>query len=169
MAAALICVFSPLSVPAGPVPISLATLAVMFAGAFLGTVRGAAAAGVFLLLGMAGLPVFAGFKGGVGVLAGPTGGFLIGYPALAAICGISAKFHIKKAAGRAAVLTGLCVAGNTILYALGTAWFCMLTGSALTTALTVCVLPFLPGDAVKTAVCVILILSLRRRGNDEIF
>ena len=169
MTAALICIFSPLSIPIGPVPISLATLAVMFAGAFLGPVRGTASAAVYLLLGMAGLPVFAGFRGGIGVIAGPTGGFLIGYLPLVAICGLGTLFAAQKLWIRAVSWTALCIAGTAVLYAIGTAWFCAVTGSTLTAAIAVCVLPFLPGDALKIAACVILTLSLKQRSTYELF
>ena len=179
--AALICVTAPLSVPVGPVPVSLATLSVMFAGTVLGPLHGTAATAVYLLLGMAGLPVFAGFRGGIGVLAGPTGGYLAGYLPLCAICGIYAvaAARIRKSgkprspgAGRAAgavLFVAACVAGTAVLYTLGTVWFCVVTGSGAKAALSVCVLPFLPGDALKIAACLALNMLLGRRMNYELF
>ena len=81
--AALLCalcaVLSQIQIPIPPVPISLSLLAVHLCGALLGRRWGAAAVCCYLALGAAGLPVFAGFAGGVSVLFGPTGGFLFGY------------------------------------------------------------------------------------------
>ena len=161
MAAAIICVVASLSIPVGAVPVTLATLAVMIAGALLGPGWGTAATAVYLIAGIAGLPIFAGFRGGAGVLAGPTGGYLAGYLALAAISGI----RIKAAENgtkplKAAIRATLCTAGTAILYTLGTAWYCIVTGANEMTALAVCVVPFLPGDAAKIAVCVLLTLAI---------
>ena len=166
---ALIAVFSQLQLPIGPVPVSLATLGVMLCGLLLGWRFGALAVGAYILLGAVGVPVFAGFRGGIGVIAGPTGGFLIGYMPLAAICGLGMLFAAKKLWIRAVSLTALCIAGTAVLYAIGTAWFCAVTGSTLTAAIAVCVLPFLPGDALKIAACIILTLSLKRRSTYELF
>ena len=76
--AALICIAGPMTVAVGPVPLSLATFAVILAGAVLGTKRGTAAVGLYLLIGIIGVPVFSGFSGGFQKLAGVTGGYLIG-------------------------------------------------------------------------------------------
>lgn len=143
--AAVICVLSPLSVPlSAGVPISLATLAVMLAGAVLGPVDGMLATLVFLALGMVGVPVFSAYQAGIGVLFGKTGGFLLGYIPLALCSGLFRR-----------LLPGMLL-GTVILYAFGTAWFLILTHAALKLALTACVLPFLPGDALKVfAVCLL--------------
>ncbi|MBP5271882.1 MAG: biotin transporter BioY [Clostridia bacterium] len=155
--AAVICVLSPLAVPlSAGVPLSLATLAVMLAGAVLGPVEGMLATLVFLCLGMVGVPVFSGYQAGIGVLFGKTGGFLLGYLPLALCSGL---FLPKKSRNRRLAL-GLPVLGmllgTVILYAFGTAWFLILTHASLKLALTACVLPFLPGDALKIfAVCLL--------------
>ena len=90
-AAALICIAGPLSVFIGPVPLSLATFAVYMAGAVLGARRGAAATALYLLIGVAGMPVFSGFSGGFQKLAGVTGGYLAGYLPCAFLTGDAAK------------------------------------------------------------------------------
>ena len=87
--AAVICVLSPLAIPlSAGVPISLATLAVMLAGAVLGPVDGMLATLVFLALGMVGVPVFSSYQAGIGVLFGKTGGFILGYIPLALCSGL---------------------------------------------------------------------------------
>lgn len=155
--AAVICVLSPLSVPlSGGVPISLATLAVMLAGAVLGPVDGMLATLVFLALGMVGVPVFSAYQAGIGVLFGKTGGFILGYIPLALCSGL---FLTKQAhSGRKTTVPAVLgmLLGTVILYAFGTAWFLILTHATLKLALTACVLPFLPGDALKIfAVCLL--------------
>ena len=86
--AALTAICSYITIPLGftPVPINLATLAVFLAGGLLGKKYGTASIAVYVMMGAVGIPVFAGFQGGVGVLAGPTGGFIAGYIAAAFLC-----------------------------------------------------------------------------------
>lgn len=141
---ALMCICSPLSIPIGPVPISLATAVLMLMALLLGAGRATLCCAVYLLIGMAGLPVFAGFSGGMSVLAGPTGGFLIGYLPMTALCGFFCARTDKRSLQTAAM-----VGGTALLYAIGTVWFIVQTGSTLSGALGACVLPFLPGDALK--------------------
>ncbi len=147
--AALLCIAGPLSVPVGPVPLSLASFAVYLAGAVLGWKRGTAAVALYLLIGIAGVPVFSGFTGGFQKLAGITGGYLIGYLFCALITGLGVdNSRFPKARP---VLPGalLMAAGTVVLYAFGTAWFVFQSGKSLGAALGLCVLPFLPGDTAK--------------------
>ena len=151
--AGVTCALAPLSISVGPVPLSLATLAVMMSGVILGGRLGALSQLVYLLVGIAGLPVCAGWTPALPRLIGPTGGYLIGYIPLAFICGAvysrwgrgesGARRYIAAAAGM--------LAGTAALYAIGTAWFCVVGNVGVVEALAVCVLPFLPGDAAKIA------------------
>lgn len=86
--AAMLCVLGPLSIPIGPVPLSLATLVIYLSVYLLGWKWGLVSVVVYLLVGMSGVPVFSGFGGGLGRLLGPTGGYLIGYLPLAALSGL---------------------------------------------------------------------------------
>ena len=156
MAAAL-CVAAPWAVPVGPVPISFATLAVYLIGAVLGWVDGTIAVAVYLLLGAVGVPVFSGFSGGVQKLVGATGGYLLGYLPCAAIVGCVADRTAKPLWQAAAMALG-----TVLLYALGTAWFVFQSGRTVGESLTLCVLPFLAGDAAKITVAALLSLPLRR-------
>lgn len=154
--AALLAVAAPFSVPVGPVPISLATLFVCLAASLLGPYWGTASAALYLLLGAIGLPVFSGFAGGLQRLVGPTGGYLLGYLPLAFLTGLGA---VK---GRRSLhLLGM-LAGTALLYGLGTAWYCLGAGVGAGAALSVCVLPFLPGDGAKLAAVLLLAPRLRR-------
>lgn len=154
--AALLCVVSPFGFNLGPIPITLCTFAVYLAAAVLGWKWGAAAVLVYLLLGAAGMPVFSNFGAGFAKIAGPTGGYLAGYLPCAIITGLFAD-KFKKLWACAA---GMAL-GTAVLYLLGTAWFCTVSGTELIKALGVCVIPFLPGDAVKIALASVLAVKLR--------
>ena len=85
---AVTCILAPLSIPIGPVPISLTNFAIYLALYLLDWKKGTVSYIIYLLLGLVGLPVFSGFTGGLGKLAGPTGGYIIGFIPMAIIAGI---------------------------------------------------------------------------------
>ena len=154
LCAALTCILAPVSIPTpGGVPVSLATFTVMLSGLLLGEKLGTLSQLIYILLGSAGLPVFAGWTGGIGLVLGMTGGYIIGYLFLAFFTGLF-YFRIgKKKTGTARyfwMVLGMA-AGTLVLYAFGTFWFMHVTGMDLTASLAACVVPFLPGDAVKIA------------------
>lgn len=142
---ALMCVLGPLSIPIGAVPISFTNFVIYLAVYLLGTKSGSISYCIYLLIGLAGLPVFSGYSGGLAKLAGPTGGYLIGFIFMAAISGI----FIQKSHGTAWIsILGMTI-GTLIAYLFGTVWFVIEADCTLWYALTVCVFPFLIGDAVK--------------------
>ena len=150
MLTALLCILGPLTLPLGPIPLSLTTAVLMLMALLLGGRRATLCCAVYLLMGLAGLPVFAGFTGGLGALMGPTGGFLSGYLPMTALCGfVCARYE------RRIVQLGAFLAEMGLLYLIGTAWYCGQSGAEASAAVAVCVLPFLPGDAVKIAVVLI--------------
>jgi biotin transport system substrate-specific component len=158
--AALTAVCSMISIPLPftPVPINLATLSVFLAGGLLGSKSGAVSQIVYVILGAVGLPVFHSFTGGFAVLAGPTGGYLIGYVATAWLIG----FMIEKLGqgffkNMISMITGLA-----ICYILGTLWFMYLTSTGLAAALMLCVIPFLIGDAIKIIAGSFLVKKLHK-------
>jgi len=156
--AALTAVFSQIQVPIGPVPINLATMSVFIAGGVLGWKYGALSQIVYVLLGMVGAPVFAGFSGGLGIVIGKTGGYIIGYIVAAFLTGLVAD----KAKNLKVFLPIGMVLGLISCLALGTAWFMFVTGTALWQSLVWCVFPFIAGDIVKIAVAVILVVKLKQ-------
>ena len=158
MLTALLCILGPLTLPLGPVPLSLATGVLLLMALLLGGRRATLCCAVYLLMGLIGLPVFAGFQGGMGAMMGPTGGFLLGYLPMTALCG----FLCTRWTGRAWQACAL-LSGTALLYITGTAWYCHVTGAALCAALAVCVLPFLPGDAVKIAAVLTLGNTVKAR------
>ena len=157
--AALICVAGPLTVAIGPIPLSLATFAIYLAGALLGPGRGALAVALYLLIGAVGVPVFSGFSGGFQKLAGVTGGYLVGYLPCAWLTGLGARGETSVARWR---LPAVMALGTAALYAIGTTWFMLQTKNPLGAALGMCVLPFLPGDAIKIAAATLLARPIRR-------
>lgn len=150
--AALMCALCPLSIPIGPIPVSLGTFVMMLTVYLLGTRNALISCAVYLLLGAVGMPVFSGFQGGLAKLAGPTGGYLIGYLGLIAAAGV--VIRLGKGSFPAA-LAGM-VLGVAVDYAFGTAWFVIQTGSTLAHAMTVCVYPFIPVDAAKAVAAALL-------------
>lgn len=127
------------------VPINLALFAVHLAAANLGAKYGGLSMLVYVLLGLTGAPVFTGFSGGAGVLFGKTGGYILGYILSALVTG----FLCRKWGRKFGWMCGAMTIGVAACYAFGTAWFMMITGTPLLASLFYCVLPFLPGDAVK--------------------
>lgn len=157
--AALTAVFSQIQIPMAPVPINLATFSVMLSGSILGWKYGALSQIVYVLLGMVGAPVFAGFSGGLGIVAGKTGGYIIGYIACAFIVGfMTEKIKIAKKI----ILPLSMVIGTIACYLLGTLWFMVLTKTELWQSLLWCVIPFLIGDAIKIVVACIISDRLKK-------
>lgn len=150
--AALMCVLCPVSVPIGPIPISLSILVILLTVYVLGTWRALVSYTVYLLLGAVGMPVFSGFQGGLAKLAGPTGGYLAGFWLMILVAGIIME---KGKRNLLVTILGMLV-GVAIDYAVGTAWFVFQTESTVVHALDVCVYPFIPFDVAKIVIAVLL-------------
>lgn len=163
--AAIICVCAPFSFQVGPIPITLATFAIYLTGAVLGGKRGVISVIVYILLGAVGLPIFSNFSGGFGALMGPTGGYIIGYIPLVFITGVFAEMNSKK---HWTMIIGMLL-GTVALYTFGTAWYMILTGNDLAKSLTLCALPFVPGDGIKIACVTAMALPLKSKLNKAMF
>ena len=133
--------------PFTPVPISLASLCVIFSGLILGPRIGAISQIVYLLIGAVGLPVFSRMQGGFSVLFGESGGFLLSYPIIALITGLMVK---KAGVSRKTCLIAGSIS-SLICYICGSLWFMLISGATPAAAIIKCILPFLIGDALKTA------------------
>lgn len=155
---AVTCILAPLSIPIGPVPISLTNLAIYISLYLLGWKRGTISYLIYLLIGLVGIPVFSGFTGGPAKLAGPTGGYIIGFIAMAIIAGLVIDhFHQPWLQ-----LIGMIV-GTIICYVLGTAWFCFEAKSTVSGALSICVFPFIPGDLIKMIIAMLIGPAIKKR------
>ncbi len=158
-AAAAMGVLAPWSVPFGPIPVSLCTLLIYLMAYIMGWKQAFTAVLVYVLMGAAGLPVFSGFTGGLGVLAGPTGGFVLGYLPMSALCALT----VKKASKPRGVQLGGMLGATGVLYLLGTVWYCAQAQVGVWGGVAVCVLPFLPGDGVKMLAALIVGPALNDR------
>jgi biotin transport system substrate-specific component len=144
--AALTAVGAFISIPLYPVPITLQNLFTLLAGMTLGSVLGGSSQIIYVLLGLIGLPVFAGFKAGIGVLFGPTGGFLFGFIISSYIIGKIIELKKEKDIFYYFLAGGL---GIVIIYIIGIAQLSLVTGMGIKKTLMVGVFPFLPGDILK--------------------
>ena len=157
--AAVLCVLGPLVIPVGPVPISLVPLAIFLSVYILGTKRGTISVLLYLFIGAVGVPVFSGFSGGFGKIAGPTGGYMLGYIFMALIAGwFIHRFYDKIAVQFLGMLLGLLV-----LYAFGTAWLSISAGMSFQAALAAGVLPFVAFDIIKIIISIVLGRTIRKR------
>lgn len=157
---ALIAVMAQISIPMPlGVPMTMQTFAVYLCGLLLGSRRGALCALVYLLLGAVGAPVFSHFRGGVQMLAGPTGGFLLTFPLMAWLVGKG----IELAHRRGSAFLGLLL-GTAANYLGGMLLYSLLSSTTLWQAFVACVLPFLPTTILKAAAAAFLGIQLRRRG-----
>lgn len=152
MFAALITVCAWISIPVLDIAFTLQTLGVFLAFGLLGGKRGTVTVLIYLLLGAAGMPVFSGFRGGIGSLAGVTGGYLWGF----AFAGL--VYWLLESFGRLPAM----IAGQLVCYFFGSLWFYLYAGGGLWLIIARCVLPFLLPDAVKIALACTLSRRLAR-------
>jgi biotin transport system substrate-specific component len=158
--AAVTAVAAQIAIPIFPVPFTLQVLAVVLSGFLLGPRYGAFAQAVYLLVGAIGVPIFAEFRGGLGVLLGPTGGYLLSYPVAAAVAGLAAGAARSASRGRALTVSFLwgCV-GLAVIYAVGAVWLSVVTDLPLAVAVAQGVLIFVPFDLIKVALATLVAVA----------
>lgn len=156
---AILCIVGPLTIPipVSPVPVTLVNLMIGLSVYILGTKRALISLVLYMLLGLAGLPVFSGMRGGAAVLAGPTGGYIIGYLFFAALTGLFIRLSERYNSGavRAIQAAGLAF-GTLLLYIAGTFWLSFNLGISFGEGLLIGVIPYLPGDIAKLVITLIL-------------
>ena len=165
ISAALITVCSWISIPIGPLPFTLQTMAILAVMLTAGGRRGTMAILVYLVMGACGIPVFAGFKGGLTAFAGPTGGFLIGFAFAALSYWLFEKLLFRRLM-TSTLKTWIFGIINSVLfeivmYVVGVVWFMTVyaaqTGPVgLSTVLSWCVFPFIVPDIVKLIAAVVI-------------
>lgn len=191
--AALMAVCAWISIPIFSIPVTLQLLAIMVCAAMLPPMYATLAVVVYVLLGLVGLPVFAGFTGGVGKLFGITGGYIVGFIPAAYITSLiihTCRFGAEKSGWVRFVRYLLAMAaGVVVCYAIGTVWFMMINRQTVNTyneqlatmtdlqveqaggrksaytvgkVLGICVVPYLPFDAVKIALAAVLSMRLEK-------
>ena len=155
-------------IPIGPVPITAQTFAVLLTGALLGSRLGAMAMIVYLLEGASGLPFFYGGHGGIAHLLGPTGGYLVAFPAAAFVTGAFAENGWDK---RFLTAVAAMAAGSVIIIVAGWAWFSFVTHTAPGVAFKLSIAPFLVGDVIKIVLAAAVLPSgwhlLKRKASNN--
>lgn len=151
-------------IPIGVLPVTLQTLTVYVTAGMLGAKWGSAAVGLYIALGAIGFPVFTGGQGGLGVLFGASGGYIVGFLAIPIAVGLFTSLFGR----RIPILIASMAVGTLLCYAIGTVWFMLgyaQNGDAISIggAIGACVLPFVLPDAVKIALATLLVVRLRGR------
>ena len=157
LSTAMLCVSAWICIPLGSLPVTMQTTAVCLIAGLLGTKRAALAVAAYLLLGTSGVPVFAGFTGGVAKLIAPTGGYIVGFFPLAILTSMGRRYEKRLPRLSFALL------GAVVCYTLGTIWFVCVGGKlSVWTALTLCVLPYFPLEFAKLPLADFLSQKLKK-------
>lgn len=160
---ALIAVCSWILIPVEPVPFTLQTFAVFVTAGLLGSKRGAISVVVYVLLGLVGVPVFSKFGAGLSVIAGPTGGYIVGFIFTVVITGIIIKASKKmNNTGRIIMMAVAMAVGDIVCFAIGTIWFMVIMKTGLVATLGLCVFPYIIPDLIKIVVAVIVVDRMRK-------
>ncbi|HJB39906.1 MAG TPA: biotin transporter BioY [Candidatus Ruthenibacterium avium] len=154
--AACTAVLAQIVIPIGPVPFNLAVFGAFLAGMLLSPGMAVLSMATYWLMAAIGLPVMAGLQGGLGAVLSPTGGYMAGYLLLAGCTALVAERPMPMR------LAGMAL-GLVLCYTLGTVWFICATGTALSAALAMCVLPFIPADVAKGIAAAWLAQTIKRR------
>ena len=154
--AACTAVLAQIVIPIGPVPFNLAVFGAFLAGMLLSPGIAVLSMATYWLMAAIGLPVMAGLQGGLGAVLSPTGGYMAGYLLLAGCTALVAERPMPMR------LAGMAL-GLVLCYTLGTVWFICATGTALSAALAMCVLPFIPADVAKGIAAAWLAQTIKRR------
>lgn len=163
MCTAVIAVLSQITIPTPfNVPVTLQTFAVAFVGYLLGWKGGAISALVYMLLGAVGVPVFAGWSGGLSFVSSPSGGFIYGFIPMALLCGLGSKFCSDKISGKVlAVILG--AAGLASCHLLGVIQFSFVAHMSLAKSFLTVSVPFIVKDLVSIAAAYILSVEVISR------
>jgi biotin transport system substrate-specific component len=151
-----------IAIPLQPVPITLQTLLVCLSGALLGGYFGAASQVIYVLLGVIGLPVFAGGTAGPGILFGPSGGYLFGFIAGALVIG--KLMEVKQDPGIIWIIFSF-VSGTAVIYGFGLLQLSLVARLSLLKSFLGGAVPFLPGDLLKLIAATLITLKVRNKIN----
>jgi biotin transport system substrate-specific component len=164
----LVALSAQIVIPVGPVPITGQTFAVLLTGALLGSRLGAMTMIIYLIEGASGLPFFYSGSSGLGHLLGPTGGYLVAFPAAAFITGAFAEHGWDRNFFSAAAAMAV---GSLVIMLSGWAWFSLVTSTAPLTAFQLTVLKFIPGDIIKIVLAAAVLPSgwylLKRKASSK--
>lgn len=160
--ASITAVLSQISIPLPftTIPLTMQVFAIMLSGILLGPKLGTISQIIYVLLGSIGIPVFAQMSGGMGIVLGPTGGFILSFPLIALIVG----YFSKKYKSKPMVFIGMII-GLIISYTIGTLQFCFVTDMTFMAGLMACVIPFVAVDILKIILAYIVGTSINKRIN----
>ncbi len=156
---AIFCVLCPVSIPIGPVPVSLTTFVIFLGLYILGCKRCTVSVLIYILLGASGLPVFSGFQGGIAKLTGPTGGYILGFIPMVIVAGLI----IDKIKNRPALCLAITVLSSWIVYIPGSLWLSYSTGISFGAAMLTGVVPFIVFDIIKAFLAFAVGMGVYRR------
>ncbi len=152
------------SVGAVGVPITIQTLVIALTGMCLGPVRGFAATALYVVLGLIGLPIFANFRGGLGVLAGPSAGYIIAFAIFALLCGVVARLALRRLRGWKlwlALFIGGLIASAASIHLFGVIGISLNAGLPVPAAIAADAI-YIPGDIIKNALAAALAVTVHR-------
>ncbi|KHF41718.1 biotin transporter BioY [Halalkalibacter okhensis] len=153
-------ILPPITLPISPVPITAQTLGVMLAGAILGARNGALSLGIFVALVAIGIPLLAGGRGGVGVLFGPSGGYILSWPFAAYVIGFLVEKYWHKMNIARFILFNI-IGGILLVYVCGISYLSFISGIPWTTA-AIQALIYVPGDVTKAIIAGITAMQIKR-------
>ncbi len=153
----VICIFAPFAIMIGPVPVTFTLFALALSAFCTGSVNAAISVAVYILIALAGMPVFSGFKSGFSAIMSPVGGFIFSYVFVVLILGLCTKAKKKHH------ILLLCSLALVVCYVFGTLWYMLITKVNALTALTMCVIPFIPFDVLKLYAAYQLARVIRKR------
>lgn len=159
MFTAIICVMAQLVIPTQPIPFTLVLFAIFLTGALLSPRNAFLAVFIYLLIGVCGVPVFAGFKGGPQALFGNTGGYLMAFPVMSLVTSLFYKYSRKYKL--IALIVGM-ILSLLLCYLIGTLWFCLISGTGFLTALFLCVIPYVLFDCLKIVLAISVSMVIRK-------
>lgn len=163
------CGFIAIPLPGTPIPIILQNMLVVLSGMVLGPLLGTASTVLFITAGLLGLPVLSGGTGGLAKLMGPTGGFIVGYAFSSLASGlVLGRPHIGQSRSFVRI-TAAALLGFVIMYIPGVIHFMRSLDKTFKETMALCVIPYLPGDAIKMVLCIVLAKPLRRTVSSFVF
>ena len=154
---AIICILSVITIPIGTVPISLSLFAIILAAISLGVKKGVLTTLIYILIGSLGIPVFAGFTGGIHILFGPTGGFIISYIFVTFIIAFVSEKTNKKL-----ILFIFSLLSLAVCYLLGSLQYSLISKVSFYNSLSVCVYPFVVFDVLKATLAINIGVRLKK-------
>lgn len=146
----------------GGVPLTMQTLAVSLTGIILGSKRGFIAQGIYVILGLIGMPVFSSFTGGIQIIVGPRGGFILSFPIMAYIIG----YICERTNNKSLILLAM-ILGSVVNYFVGAIQFALITKSTMMQSFIVCILPFIITGLIKSILATAIGIKLKENKSLE--